>query len=215
MIRSTLRRSTLPAALLTLALAACGGSNDSSSPSSGVPGQDTSSMPTSSASPSTVGTPATGEHNDADVAFATGMIPHHGQAVTMAQMATATAANAEVKKLASTIKAAQIPEITRMSGWLTGWGQPIPSSTSSMGGVDMGDGMMTDDDLKELGGATGTAFDRMWLQMMIKHHQGAIRMATTELKTGTNPDARQLAQNIITSQTSEITRMKKLEATLG
>lgn len=219
-MNSTLRRSTLPAAVLALALAltACGGSNDttSSPTSSAMPSHDMGSMTSTSATPSVgAGTPATGAHNDADVAFATGMIPHHAQAVTMAEMAASKATNAEVKTLAATIKAAQAPEITQMSGWLTGWGQPVPDTTTAMGGMDMGDGMMTDAEMSQLGKATGSAFDRMWLQMMIKHHQGAVAMATTELKSGSNADAKKLAQAIITSQQAEITQMQKLEPTVG
>lgn len=102
-----------------------------------------------------------------------------------------------------------------MSGWLTGWGQPVPDTTSSMGGMDMGDGMMTDADMKKLDAATGAAFDRIWLQMMIKHHQGAVTMATTELKSGSNAEAKTLAQSIISSQTAEIAQMQKLEPTVG
>lgn len=215
MNRSTLRRSTLPAVLLTIALAAtaCGGSDDPSGTSS-MPSHDMSSMSTPMASSSTTGTPAAGQHNDADVAFATGMIPHHAQAVVMADMANTNATASQVKTLAATIKAAQVPEITMMSGWLAGWGKPVPTS-SSHSGMNMGDGMMTDAEMNRLDSARGIAFDRMWLQMMIKHHEGAIAMANTELESGTNAEAKQLAQSIISSQTAEIARMKKLEAALS
>jgi len=215
MNRSTLRRSTLPAALLTVALVAtaCGGSNDPAG-TTAMPSHDMNSMSTPMASSSTTGTPATGNHNDADVTFATGMIPHHAQAVVMADMAKSNASNAQVKELAVTIKAAQTPEITTMSGWLTGWGKPVPT-TSSHNGMSMGDGMMTDAEMNQLDAATGVSFDRMWLQMMIRHHEGAIAMATTELKTGSNAEAKQLAQSIITSQKAEITRMHTLEASLS
>lgn len=215
------RSLAIPAALLTaaLTLAGCGSNspNSASTGSSASPTHDMSTMggmDTATTSP-TPGTPAAGAHNDADVSFATGMIPHHAQAVTMADMAAKKATNAEVKKLATAIKAAQSPEITQMSGWLKGWGQPVPDTTSSMGGMDMGNGMMTDADMKKLDAASGAAFDRMWLQMMIKHHQGAVTMATTELTAGSNADAKMLAQNIITSQKTEITQMQKLEPTVG
>jgi uncharacterized protein (DUF305 family) len=221
-MNSVLRRSTLPAAVLALALGltACGGSNDttSSPTSSAMPSDDMGSMTSTTPTPSAstgVGTPATGAHNDADVAFATGMIPHHAQAVTMAEMAATKATNSDVKTLAATIKAAQAPEITEMSGWLTGWGQPVPDTAMGNGGMAMGDGMMTDAEMTQLSHATGAAFDRMWLQMMIKHHQGAVAMATTELASGSNGDAKKLAQAIITSQKAEIATMQKLEPTVG
>jgi uncharacterized protein (DUF305 family) len=215
MNRSTLRRSTLPAVLLTIALAAtaCGGSNDPSGTTS-MPSHDMNSMSTPMPSSSTTGTPAVGQHNDADVTFATGMIPHHAQAVFMADMAKSNATSAQVKELAATIKAAQTPEITTMSGWLAGWGKPDPTS-SSHSGMSMGDGMMTDTEMNQLGNATGSSFERMWLQMMIEHHEGAIAMATIELKTGANAEAKQLARSIMTSQKAEITRIQKLESSLS
>ncbi len=226
----TLRHAALPvlAAATALALAACGGSTSSPSGHEGMPGMTST---TSASTPSTPSRPtAAGPHNQADVAFATGMIPHHGQAITMAQMALSTSTNPKVKDLATAIKAAQDPEIQTMSGWLTGWAQPVPAATgghdmsqmgsttsttsstsgsSTMGGMG---GMMTDQEMEQLSKATGAAFDRMWLQMMVKHHQGAVAMSQTELATGTNPDAKQLAQAIIDSQTKEITTMT---ATLG
>ncbi len=219
-MNSVLRRSTLPAAVLALALGltACGGSNDTTSApsSSAMPSHDMGSMTSTTPTPSTdVGSPAAGAHNDADVAFATGMIPHHAQAVTMAEMAATKATNTDVKTLAASIKAAQAPEITQMSGWLTGWVQPVPDTAMGHGGMAMGDGMMTDAEMTELSKATGPAFDRMWLQMMIKHHQGAVAMATTELASGSNGDAKKLAQAIITSQKAEIATMQKLEPTVG
>jgi uncharacterized protein (DUF305 family) len=163
-----------------------------------------------SASPSA--TPAVGAHNQADITFATEMIPHHHQAVQMADMALTQATNADVKTLAQAIKAAQDPEIVQMSGWLAGWQQPIPSSsTSGMGGMDhTGTGMMSDADMTSLSKATGAAFDRMWVSMMIRHHQGAVTMATTEQSSGQNPDAKKLAQSIITSQTAQITQLTAL-----
>jgi len=218
----TLRHAALPvlAAATALALAACGGSTSSPSGHEGMPGMTST---TSASTPSTPSRPtAAGPHNEADVAFATGMIPHHGQAITMAQMALSTSTNPKVKDLATAIKAAQDPEIQTMSGWLTGWAQPVPAATgghdmsqmgsttsSTSGSPAMGGmgGMMTDQEMEQLSKATGAAFDRMWLQMMVKHHQGAVAMSQTELATGTNPDAKQLAQAIIDSQTKEITTM--------
>lgn len=215
MNRSTLRRSTLPAVLLTIALAAaaCGGSGDPADDTT-MPSHDMSSMATPAAGSSATGTPATGQHSDADAEFATGMIPHHAQAVVMADMAKSNATDAEVKTLAATIKAAQSPEITMMSGWLASWGKVVPTA-SSHSGMNMGDGMMTDAEMNQLDDARGASFDRMWLKLMIKHHEGAIAMASVELEDGTNADAKQLARSIITSQTAEISRMKELEAGLS
>ncbi len=226
----TTRVLVLPvlAAVAALALAGCGSSSDAGSGStapaasssamampSGASG-DAMSMPTVSAT----GTPATGAHNDADVAFASDMIPHHLSAIQMAQLAPTRASNPTVKALATAISAAQDPEVTTMAGWLVGWGQPVPGASaghdmSAMGSTDEPmdapmAGMMSPGEMTALENATGAAFDRMWTQMMTTHHQGAVTMAKTELADGTNPQAKALAQQIITSQTAEITQMQKL-----
>lgn len=166
--------------------------------------------------------PATANFNATDVGFAQGMIPHHAQAVEMADMAIATNTNADVLALAKQIKSAQNPEIETMTGWLQGWGQAVPSTASMAdGGHDMTnmsgmmmDGMMSDADMKRLESSTGTAFDRLWLELMIQHHEGAVRMAKDELADGKNPDAKALAQAIITSQQAEISKMNALLAAL-
>ncbi len=146
------------------------------------------------------------------------MIPHHGQAVIMGEMATSKATNPQVKSLAAAIKAAQGPEIATMRGWLAGWGQPVPPPTgghdmSGMGSAGM-TGMMTDQEMQQLSSAAGAAFDRMWLQMMIKQHQGAVTMSQAELANGQNGDATQLAQAIIDAQNKEIDTMTALLPTI-
>ena len=196
-------KTAAPAALVLLATVALVGCGD-----------DEGSMPgmnhaTPAATPSSTTAPA-GEFNDADATFATHMIPHHQQAVQMASMAGYQATTPEVKKLAATIKAAQDPEIKLMSGWLTKWGKPVPSPQHGGHGTDEMPGMMTEDEMSELGKAKGTMFDRMWTQMMIKHHQGAVTMAKTEQTTGKDPAAIALAKKIETDQNREIATMKRL-----
>jgi uncharacterized protein (DUF305 family) len=152
-------------------------------------------------------------HNAADVTFATDMISHHRQAVTMADMAVMSATNPAVKTLAATIKAAQSPEISQMSSWLTSWGAKVPEAGMDMGMTGMSmPGMMTAAEMAELQAAKGAAFDKLWLQMMISHHRGAIAMAKTELSTGQSASAKKLAQSISTSQAAEVATMTKLLA---
>lgn len=119
-------------------LAGCGGSDSGMAGMNHGSGSDTAT--TSSPSTAASGTPASGPHNDGDIAFASGMIPHHQQAVKMADMALDKATNAEVTLLAEDIKAAQDPEIAQMSGWLVGWGQPVPEGGMSgdMEGMEHG-----------------------------------------------------------------------------
>ncbi len=86
----------------------------------------------------------------------------------MADMVVAKATNSQVKALAADIKQAQDPEISQLTGWLNGWGQPVPTSAmtgmggSSMGG--MGTGMLSAAGMATLHAAGGSAFDRMWFR---------------------------------------------------
>ncbi|CAB4555062.1 unannotated protein [freshwater metagenome] len=162
--------------------------------------------------------PESANFNATDVGFAQGMIPHHAQAVEMADLALEKSTNADVLALAKQIKASQNPEIQTMSGWLQSWGQKVPSTDSMSGGghdmTDMGgmmmDGMMTEADMEKLESSSGTAFDRLWMELMIQHHEGAVRMSEDELKDGKNLDVKALAQTIVTSQQAEISTMNSL-----
>ena len=160
------------------------------------------------ASSSPSGQSAPGAHNDADVAFATDMIPHHAQAVAMAKMVPTRASSQQVKDLATQIQAAQDPEIKLMSGWLEAWGEPVPAA----GEMQHGDGMMSMEEMGQLETATGAAFDKMWLEMMIKHHDGAIVMGRIELTEGGDAEAKKLAQAIVDGQGKEIAAMNSLLA---
>ncbi|MDX6758672.1 DUF305 domain-containing protein [Streptomyces sp. F8] len=200
----SLRRRTAVAAVAAapvLFLAGCGDDGNGSAA--------TTASPTASAS-----VPA-GEHNQADVDFAQEMIPHHRQAVMMSDMAETRASSDEVKTLAAKIKQAQEPEIATMSAWLTAWGEEVPQG---MDGMDHGDatsmpGMMDDRQMDDMRGASGTAFDTMFLTMMIKHHEGAIEMAETEKEEGAYGPAKELADDILTAQKAEIAQMKQMLGT--
>ena len=157
-------------------------------------------------------------HNDADVTFVQGMIPHHEGALFMAQLADGRAGDPRVSDLADRIEAAQGPEIETMTGWLEEWGEPLPEEDS--GGMDHGSGDMdtegmTEQDMTELDSASGAEFDRLFLEMMIQHHRGAVEMAETEITDGSNADGVQLARDIVESQTAEIAEMESLLAELG
>jgi uncharacterized protein (DUF305 family) len=201
------RTLALPAALAAaLVLSACGNSD--------VAG--TSEM--TGTAPTRSGTPASKARNTADVEFVSMMIPHHAQAIAMADLAVKHATDSKVKALAPKIKAAQSPEIQKMSGWLTGWGEPVPGSASGsdmsgMSGMEgQAGGMMSAKQMASLGVAKGSVFDRMWLQMMVTHHQGAVAMAKTALTHGADPDTKKLARAIIDGQSAEIAQMSAILA---
>jgi uncharacterized protein (DUF305 family) len=164
--------------------------------------------------------------NDADVSFATDMIPHHAQALVMVDMAQGRDLSPAMQQLTADIQAAQGPEIEQMVGWLNDWGKPVPETMRDhvnaedhgTSGHDMGDdssdmpGMMTDEEMEHLKAAQGQDFETMWLEMMIEHHEGAIEMSQDEQADGVFQPATDLAESIETSQQTEIELMNELLA---
>ena len=145
-----------------------------------------------------------------DVMFAQMMIPHHQQAVVMADLAADRASDPFIRQLAQDIKSAQDPEIKLMSSWLSEWGiDPMMSvdDLDSHAGHGMS-GMLTDDQLDELRAADGPAFDALFAAGMIAHHEGAIEMARDVLDAGGSAEVAQLAREIIVEQEKEILQMR-------
>ena len=201
------------ALMLAISLAGCA---DSASEVAGTTtGDPVSSAPMSTtAAPSTEGSPAgvSAEHNDADVTFAQMMTIHHEGALEMAKLAAQEAESEDVKQLAATIEAAQLPEIELMESWLTDWEEPLEPSGHAgmdMGGMDM-NGMSQEEVMDELEQQTGADFDNQFLTAMIAHHEGAVEMSEEELTDGLNPQALELAQQIIDAQQGEIQQMQQL-----
>lgn len=220
----TIRTAAVPALALsaTLALAGCSGAGDASSQAPPSNDGSTSQAPA---------TPHAQEHdsasgqkdaggakveapdlpdgvNEADVKFARAMIPHHQQAVEMSEMLLAKdGVDSRVRRLAEKIKAAQGPEIDKLQGWLQEWGVPDPSDSGMGHGMD---GMMSEQDMAELGEASGPEAAVLFLEQMVRHHEGAVEMARTERESGSDPQAVDLAQSIIDAQEAEIARMQDL-----
>ena len=143
--------------------------------------------------------------NPADLAFTMMMIPHHEQAIEMADVLLATAdVDERVRDLAQRIKDAQQPEIDTMTAWLD-----AGMSSPGTGGMDHG-GMMSNDDMAALESAAGREASQLFLEQMIEHHRGAILMAQDELRGGSRADVVDLAQRILDSQTAEIAEMQSL-----
>jgi uncharacterized protein (DUF305 family) len=149
--------------------------------------------------------------NDDDVMFAQMMIPHHEQAIEMADIALdpLSGASDAVKSLATRIKAAQDPEITKMKSFLTSWKERL-TPDSSMDHGDSMSGMLSADAMKKLSSLRGADFDREWMNGMIAHHEGAIEMAKDVLKDGKDSAVKALANLVATAQDSEILEMKEL-----
>jgi uncharacterized protein (DUF305 family) len=145
------------------------------------------------------------EFSSQDIMFAEMMIPHHEQAIVMSDLALSISKNPEILKLAQEIKDAQNPEIELMSSW-----DGINASTH-MGHTMMG--MLNDEEIDELKAASGVTFDRLFLEGMIKHHEGAIDMAGM-IDDSSNNEVAELGKNIITTQRAEIALMKQLLETI-
>ncbi|MGE6734969.1 DUF305 domain-containing protein, partial [Streptomyces sp. NPDC059900] len=145
--------------------------------------------------------------NSADFTYTQMMIKHHGQALTMTELAPKRAESTKVKRLADRIAASQRPEIGAMKGWLKNHG-----GAKKQPGHDHGTmpGMATDGQLKQLRAAKGKTFDELFLKLMITHHNGAITMATDLLSDGNNIQVEEMANDVVAQQTAEISRMRKM-----
>ena len=163
---------------------------------------------------------------EADVQFMAGMIPHHAQAVLIAGWAPSHGARPDLKILCERIVVAQRDEIAMMQGWLRDRGQKVPDATStrmhmSMNGMEhdmLMPGMLTDEQLAELDKARGETFDRLFLNAMIRHHQGAITMVEQLFASyGAAQDdvIFRFASDVVADQSTEIERMQKMLATVG
>jgi uncharacterized protein (DUF305 family) len=150
-------------------------------------------------------------YTKADVEFMQGMIAHHAQAVVMSRMATSHGANPQVLRLSNKIDQSQVPEIRIMQDWLERNKQFAPD-TSSWRHMTMA-GMLTPAQMKELEAAKGVDFDRAYLEYMIQHHVGALKMVEDLFATplaGQEVDVNVFANDVVTVQTAEIGIMQKL-----
>lgn len=208
--RRTRRAALALTATLALTLTACGGSDDDAE------------------APAATRTAADGSvFNDADVTFATEMIPHHAQAVAMVDLMDGRTLDPALVDLGEGIREAQTPEIQQMSAWLTAWDEPVPETVrdhanahgGEHGGDDQGDdggghdameGMLSADEMAELGSADDTAFAELWVEGMIAHHEGAVAMAETEIDDGANEEAVALAEQVVATQSAEIDELRAL-----
>lgn len=145
-------------------------------------------------------------YSSSEQMFAQMMIPHHEQAVEMAELAETRTQNPEVLEIAAKIKAGQEPEIVLMETWVLDEGGH--DSHAGHGGMD---GMLSEDELEQLSQASGSEFDKLFLEGMIKHHEGALDMLVM-LEGSENEVVIGLKDKIRTAQEAEIAEMKALLA---
>ena len=158
-------------------------------------------------------TSAAGNFNDADVLFAQQMAPHHDQAVEMSRIALEKKPRVgpEVRALADDIIAADEPEIDMINGWLKAWGRESEvGAASTTGGHHGGGGVLSETEMRELEKADGLAGEKLFLNGMIEHHQGAVELADAEIRDGTNPATIAFARHTKVVQLDQIAVMQQL-----
>lgn len=164
-------------------------------------------------------------YTDADVQFISGMISHHAQAIVMSKLAPTHGASSSVLTLSGRIINAQTDEIALMSQWLRDRGKPVPEPSAKgmkmiMNGeehVMLMPGMLTEEQMKQLDAAKGAEFDKLFLTLMIQHHNGAVSMVKDLFNTygaGQDETVFKFASDVNVDQTTEIARMQRMLFTL-
>jgi uncharacterized protein (DUF305 family) len=206
--------------LCSVALAGCSATSQGPAKTgvAPVPAKHTGHTSEASATAST-----RGRYTEADISFMEGMIAHHAQAVLIAGWAPTHDASPSLRALCERIVVGQKDEIAFMQNWLRDRNQEVPSGDTAharMPGMEhhmLMPGMLTADQLNQLDRAKGVEFDSLFLQGMIRHHQGALTMVSQLFGT---PGAAQddlmfkFASDMNADQTIEIERMNKMLAAL-
>jgi uncharacterized protein (DUF305 family) len=210
---TSLRSASVAALLVFTAAFGCAGSKSvSTAPQPAtVHGDIASAKPDSNRFP----------YTEADVQFMTGMISHHAQAIVMSKLAPERTQTQSIKTLAGRIINAQADEIAIMSTWLRDRGQTVPEPNPKgmkhvMGGEEHimpMPGMLTDEQMKQLEDARGPQFDKLFLQLMIQHHRGAVSMVKDLFNSygaGQDETVFKFASDVNVDQTTEIARMERM-----
>jgi uncharacterized protein (DUF305 family) len=153
------------------------------------------------------------QFTEADVRFMQGMIGHHAQALEMAALLPSRTSREGMRLLATRIEVSQADEIRMMQRWLAARGQEIPNEHAHHHGGALMPGMLTADEMGRLAKATGAEFDRLFLEFMIKHHEGALTMVSELFSTagaGQEADIFAFASDVDADQRIEILRMGQM-----
>jgi uncharacterized protein (DUF305 family) len=152
--------------------------------------------------------------NTADVTFATQMIPHHAQAVAMANLTLGRPVNPQLAATAEQMLTSS-SETSKLQMLLQRWDEPIPRTMIDHVGHSMGDtsmpGALSKAEFHQLEQAQGPQFERAWLDAMIAHHEGALEMARSEQGEGASPVAKRLAAQMIQRQQAELQQLRQLQ----
>lgn len=196
---------------LVLSLALCPHAANAQSPrivQPGAPGHPTREISASDA------TDASGvRHTAADVTFMQGMLGHHAQALEMTALLPARTTREDLRALARRIEASQSDEMAMMRAWLAERGEASPEAHAHHGPGALMPGMLTPDEMQRLREAQGVAFERLFLEGMIRHHEGALTMVRDLFATpaaGQEPELFAFASDVEADQAMEIRRMRAL-----
>lgn len=205
--------SVVSVSLLVVGLAGC--TSEEEAPEGGAPVVQLGAPGESGAtlSPEEVEDIEGPRHTGADVAFVQGMIPHHRQALDLTTLVADRAGDPDLAVMAERIEVSQVDEIARMEKWLTSRGEDVAGEHAGHSDGQHGmPGMLTPRELSRLERATGARFDRLFLQFMIRHHEGAVVMVEsllTQGEGGQESEVFQLASDIGIDQQVEIAAMKR------
>lgn len=200
-VRRSAAASVLALGLVGVVACAPGGTTPQTS-SAGSP------LPPTASAPAQPGSTVSAQHNRADVRFVKMMIPHHQQALRMAEiMLSKQGLDPQVRQMAEKIQREQRPQIQTMQSWLNAWNAGPAMSLEQARGMQ---GLLSVEDLAKLERAGGTAASKLFLQQMVVHHEGAVSMSQPEIRNGTNPQAKQLAHSIVESQQRQIQKMQSM-----
>ncbi len=202
--------------LTTVAVAAPGGKGKGK-------GNGKPSAPTTTEAPSTTTDPPPppAAANEADATFVRMMIPHHHQALVLSRLAPDRTANPEVRALAERIDVEQTVEIATMQQWqeFNGFETTNPVSAYEMMMQDPAMiemmGMATQAELDQLETLSDSAFDQLFLQLMIDHHQGAVDMCVEVMTNGQEPVLQSMANDMLTTQSTQIFQMQAMLGAVG
>ncbi|HXW08760.1 MAG TPA: DUF305 domain-containing protein [Vicinamibacterales bacterium] len=194
-----------------VSLASCQSGSASQAPlvQPGAPGQATRTI-----TPAEAAALPQPRHGPADVRFMQGMIAHHAQALEMTALVPARTSRAEMRRLAQRIEVSQADEIRMMQRWLEDRGERLPDRHAHHAhGAELMPGMLTTDEMGRLAAANGDDFDRLFLELMVKHHEGALIMVDRLFATdgaGQDAEIHAFASDVDADQRMEINRMQAM-----
>jgi len=156
-------------------------------------------------------------HVDADVTFVRNMLYHHDQAMTMTEMVEERTTSRDIRLLSERMAVSQEGEIEQLEQWLSTRGETVRDpADGEHGHADVAgmQGMLSDEELAALEAAEGAEFDRLFLELMIKHHEGAIAMVYElyEAGGGLESEVDSIARHVDSDQSIEISRMQQMLA---